>query len=78
MGLKWSSVLAFGLATIGFALFFILNFSVWNLSPIVMLWCWQWWVWHSSPLLKMAFNLTVVDQYSHAKNWDPKEYLSNH
>ena len=25
-------------------LFFILNFSVWNLSPIFKLWGWKWWV----------------------------------
>ena len=49
-------VLAFGWAAISLAL--ILNCSVWNLSPIVILWGWQWWVWHSCPLLLMALNLT--------------------
>ena len=42
-------------------LFFILNFSVWNLSQIFVLCGWHWWVWHSSPLLLMALNLMIYD-----------------
>jgi hypothetical protein len=58
MFLKWSSVLVFGLATIG--LDFVLHSqSVFrNLSPIFMLGFCQLLVWHSSPLLLMAVNLT--------------------
>ena len=36
------------------------NFSVSNLTPIFMLLCWQWWVWHSCPLIWMALNLTSL------------------
>ena len=44
--------------TIGIAwpLFFILNFQFG--ICLQCLWGWQWWVWHSSPLLLMALNLT--------------------
>ena len=45
-------------------LFFVLNFSVFNLSPIFVLWVWQWRVWHSSPLLLMALDLTSFVHYS--------------
>jgi hypothetical protein len=31
-----------------------------NVSPILMPLCWEWFVWHSSLLLLMALNLTLI------------------
>ena len=46
--MKWSSVLALVWQQLPCPLYYILNFSVWNLSTIFVLWGLQWWVWHSS------------------------------